>query len=236
MTGDLGSLSDRERETLRLLGRGHDAKSIAAALDLSVHTVNERLRDVRRKLGVSSSREAARMLLAYEAGSDPANKIGDRKMGVAVIQAESDHPFRSHSRATGPKRPLIHVIVGAVMLVVLTSALMVLALGQADAPAPSHLARPVRSIVNPTGLFTPADYPAEALAQRAQGSTRYRLQVSEGGRAERCEIERSSGSPALDQATCRVLLSRARLEPALDASGRPLASSFGGIIRWQLPE
>lgn len=74
------SLSGREKETLRLLLRGHDAKSIARALGLSVHTVNERLRDARRKLGVSSSREAARLLGEAEQ-RDPEN-FGDEEIGV----------------------------------------------------------------------------------------------------------------------------------------------------------
>jgi len=55
----VSTLTDREKETLRLLLSGHDAKSIARELGLSVHTVNERLRDARRRLHVSSSREAA---------------------------------------------------------------------------------------------------------------------------------------------------------------------------------
>lgn len=62
----LTALTEKEKETLRLLLRGHDAKSSARELGLSVHTVNERLRDARRKLGVTSSREAARQLLAEE--------------------------------------------------------------------------------------------------------------------------------------------------------------------------
>jgi DNA-binding CsgD family transcriptional regulator len=76
-----GMLSEREKETLRLLLAGHDAKSIARRLDLSVHTVNERLRDARRKLGVSSSREAARLLAECE-GQHP-NFLGDNQFGVA---------------------------------------------------------------------------------------------------------------------------------------------------------
>ena len=60
------ALTPKEKETLRLILRGHDAKSSARALDLSVHTVNGRLRDARRKLGVTSSKEAARLLLADE--------------------------------------------------------------------------------------------------------------------------------------------------------------------------
>lgn len=62
----LWALTEKEKQTLRLMVRGHDAKSIARSLDLSVHTINERLRDARRKLAVSSSREAARLLLDAE--------------------------------------------------------------------------------------------------------------------------------------------------------------------------
>jgi len=65
------ALTDKEKQTLRLMVRGHDAKSIARSLDLSVHTINERLRDARRKMAVSSSREAARLLLEAE-GDTPA--------------------------------------------------------------------------------------------------------------------------------------------------------------------
>lgn len=62
MANGLARLAERDKEVLRLLGQGHDAKSAAAALGLSVHTVNDRLRDARGKLGVTSSREAARLL------------------------------------------------------------------------------------------------------------------------------------------------------------------------------
>jgi len=79
MYEDLRALSPREKEVLRLLLVGHDAKSVAKSLDLSVHTVNERLRDARRKLGVSSSREAARMMAALE--QDAPNNLGDKIIG-----------------------------------------------------------------------------------------------------------------------------------------------------------
>src|SRR5690606_10279974 len=75
------ALTEREKETLRLLLAGHDAKSIARELGLSVHTINERLREARRKLGVSSSREAARLL--GEADRPPPNSLGDNGLGVA---------------------------------------------------------------------------------------------------------------------------------------------------------
>jgi len=90
------TLSDKERQTLRLILRGHDAKSSARELGLSVHTVNERLRDARRKLGVTSSREAARRLLAEE-GDTPEN-LGDKALGDA-LSPPPDAP--ATSSATG---------------------------------------------------------------------------------------------------------------------------------------
>jgi DNA-binding NarL/FixJ family response regulator len=70
MSEGLNSLSEKEKAALRLLLHGHDAKSMAATLGLSVHTIRERLHEARRKLGVSSSREAARRLAQAE-GTDP---------------------------------------------------------------------------------------------------------------------------------------------------------------------
>lgn len=88
------ALTQKERETLRLLVGGHDAKSIARHLGLSVHTVNERLRDARRKMGTSSSREAARLLL--DAEGNPPQLLGDKRFGDASAAAQV---------ASSPHRP-----------------------------------------------------------------------------------------------------------------------------------
>ena len=58
----LGALNDNELEILRLLANGHTAKSIANSLGRSETAINERLRDARRKTGIGSSRELARLL------------------------------------------------------------------------------------------------------------------------------------------------------------------------------
>ena len=81
MSARFQTLTEKEKQTLRLIVRGHDAKSIARHLDLSVHTVNERLRDARRKLEVSSSREAARLLLDTE--DDGPQNLVDKQIGEA---------------------------------------------------------------------------------------------------------------------------------------------------------
>lgn len=82
------SLTEKEKQTLRLVGTGYDAKSMARHLGLSVHTVNERLRDARRKLAVSSSREAARML--REAEAQAPEMLGDKALGDAPAAAAAD--------------------------------------------------------------------------------------------------------------------------------------------------
>jgi DNA-binding CsgD family transcriptional regulator len=65
-TIELSRLNEAERRVLRLLAEGHTAKSIAAELDMTPAAVNERLREARRKTGVGSSRELARLLKAQE--------------------------------------------------------------------------------------------------------------------------------------------------------------------------
>lgn len=62
----LDSLNPSEREVLGLLASGHTVKSIAACLGRSEPSINERLREARRKTGISSSRELARLLSAQE--------------------------------------------------------------------------------------------------------------------------------------------------------------------------
>ena len=93
------TLTEKEKQTLRLVVRGHDAKSIARHLGLSVHTINERLRDARRKMSVSSSREAARRVLEVE-GDDP-DCLGDSRLGEAatlsgVGQVGAPKPHTGH--------------------------------------------------------------------------------------------------------------------------------------------
>ena len=88
MRGSGSTLTSREKETLRLLLSGHDAKSIARELGLSIHTVNERLRDARRKLDVSSSREAARLLAEVEQRNP--NSFVDMKLRVGSTPVERE--------------------------------------------------------------------------------------------------------------------------------------------------
>jgi TonB family protein len=233
MHEDVEALSDREREALRLLARGHEAKSIASALGISVHTVNERLRAARRKLGVSSSREAARLLLAHEAGSEGPDNVGYKRIGVARGPADQAYSPPARSGAIGARRRLTWVMIGAIMLVAILSVLMIANAGN-DPAAPRETQRAVEPIGTIPSLFAASDYPAAAAVERAQGTTAFRLQVGKNGRVEKCDVERSSGSAALDEATCRVITRRSRFRPAIDGAGDAVASSYAGEIHWRL--
>lgn len=116
MTTGIDALTDKEKQTLRLLLGGHDAKSSARALGLSVHTVNERLREARRKLGTTSSREAARLLL--EAEQQTPQSLGDKDLGDASGGDAAAIPMASAPRRwAGPRPALILVGVTAMSLV-----------------------------------------------------------------------------------------------------------------------
>lgn len=90
MPSDVDRLTDKERETLRLLLAGHSAKSVAQELDLSVYTVNDRLREARKKLGVSSSKEAARLLAQHD--QSERNSYADKGLGIALPKAGPHNP------------------------------------------------------------------------------------------------------------------------------------------------
>lgn len=114
------ALTEKEKQTLRLIVRGHDAKSTARHLGLSVHTVNERLRDARRKLEVSSSREAARLLLDRE-GADPQN-VGYKGLGEAAerpVMTLSEVPRPGRANALGDASRAFWLIGGILIMSVL---------------------------------------------------------------------------------------------------------------------
>lgn len=117
MTTGLAALTDKEKQTLRLILRGHDAKSAARELALSVHTVNERLREARRKLGVTSSREAARRLLAEE--GDTPEILGDKALGDAPDAAPA-----AGMTASATRRPLVLATIGVLAMSLILAALV----------------------------------------------------------------------------------------------------------------
>lgn len=150
MSAGYQALTEKEKQTLRLIVRGHDAKSMARHLGLSVHTVNERLRDARRKLEVSSSREAARRLLDTE--SDDPENLADKQIGEAASigmgdkDAPGTNPGRSN-RLVGVIAGVIimSIFVGIAALSLLTGGTAPATIGESTAPVAAVESDAVRS-------------------------------------------------------------------------------------------
>lgn len=109
VTSDGHNLTPRQKEILRLLVTGCDAKTAARELGISIHTINEHLREARRILGVSSSREAARILAQAEAASP--NSMGPNKIGMPQLESRSSGPH-----LLGAKPRLVYV--GATLMLI----------------------------------------------------------------------------------------------------------------------
>lgn len=156
MTKRHSSLTEKEKETLRLLVQGYDAKSMARHLGLSVHTINERLRDARRKMDTSSSREAARLLRDAEARTP--DLLGDKAFGDAPSdRAQQMSPQPAEGR--GIARRASWVFGGSIM----TVSLALLALTALSGPSQTTIA-PVGAA--PTVTATPASEAAAVDAAR----------------------------------------------------------------------
>ncbi len=104
------------------------------------------------------------------------------------------------------------------------------------APPPPRVSQAARAKGNLPSLFSTDDYPQSAIRNEEQGTTAVRMTIGTDGRVTDCSITQSSGSGALDTATCNILRRRARFTPAKDQAGNPISDTFSQRIRWELPE
>lgn len=69
-----------------------------------------------------------------------------------------------------------------------------------------------------------SDLPEELRETRQGGELELTYRVNVDGRVSDCRITQSSGIPALDARTCRLITERFRFRPSRNAAGRPVAS------------
>ncbi len=103
-------------------------------------------------------------------------------------------------------------------------------------PPPPRTVEPARARTNLASYVSNDDYPASALRNEEEGTTRFRLTVGTNGRVTDCSVTSSSGSPALDSATCRIMRSRARFTPARDNQGNPTTDTYTSSITWRIQD
>jgi protein TonB len=102
-------------------------------------------------------------------------------------------------------------------------------------PPPPRGAPPQRARADLNTYFSVDDYPVEALRTNSQGETSARLTIGPDGRVAMCTVYVSSGSRALDAATCRILRQRGRYRAARDEAGNPTTGRDTAHITWRLP-
>ncbi len=110
----IGELTPKELEALALIAQGHDAKSAARELAVSPHTIYERLRRAREKLGANNSREAARLIFGQDHAANekfvseklvlsdnrPARPFPDLPGSVAAVDQLGNPVFNARYRAS----------------------------------------------------------------------------------------------------------------------------------------
>lgn len=79
------------------------------------------------------------------------------------------------------------------------------------------------------------DYPADAIKAREAGTVGVRLGVDAAGRVSSCTVTQSAKSAALDAASCKLLVVRARFSPARGNAGKAVASTFEAKFQWVIP-
>lgn len=128
---DHASLSERELEILRLLAAGHTVKSIAGKLGRTEASINERLRDARRKTGLGSSRELARLL--------DEQKIWDKNIDLPDRPVGAEEPglprTRGRNWSKGRTIMLIAMPLAAAGLLLAQGSLPIPVMSQATQPA-----------------------------------------------------------------------------------------------------
>ena len=101
-------------------------------------------------------------------------------------------------------------------------------------PPPKVVTKAQSASGNLQGLFSSDDYPPDAVRNEDQGTVTVRLSISPQGRVTGCTVTGSSGSRSLDNATCRILRSRARFTPAKMSDGTPTNDTYTQRITWRL--
>lgn len=76
------------------------------------------------------------------------------------------------------------------------------------------------------------DYPQQALDEGASGIVQFVLLIDGDGKVRDCMVEETSGVASLDAMACLLLRERAKFKPAVDASGKPVRSSWTNRFRW----
>ena len=104
------------------------------------------------------------------------------------------------------------------------------------APTPSFSPVSAKPRNNPGAWLRDTDYKSTWVRREFQGVAGFKLDIAATGKVTACQLTSSTGHAELDEATCKLIQSRARFEPARGSNGEPVAGSYTSAVRWVLPE
>lgn len=86
--------------------------------------------------------------------------------------------------------------------------------------------------VRVSGGISDRDYPRDAAARGAAGTTAISFRVRRDGKVDNCSVLRSSGDAALDALTCSLVERRFVYRPARAPSGEPRETTLRTTFTW----
>lgn len=89
--------------------------------------------------------------------------------------------------------------------------------------------------INPNDWIKPDDYPPDAALRGEQALIVASLEVDATGVPRACRVISGAEAATLSEATCKILLARAKFIPAKDKEGKSIASQFEARWRWATP-
>jgi hypothetical protein len=101
-----------------------------------------------------------------------------------------------------------------------------------DPAVQATLSRPPAPVGSGASWISWKDYPSEALSSNQGGFVQFRLDVDAAGKVAGCHVLARTDPDEFADLTCRLLAKRARLQPALDAEGKPVPSFIVQRVNW----
>jgi len=105
-----------------------------------------------------------------------------------------------------------------------------------DPAVQAGLTKQAVPINNPGAWLGTNDFPNKALMLGHNGLVRFRLDVEADGKVSGCRVLYRTNPDEFADLSCKLLLQRAKMAPALGADGKPVRSFYVGQIRWQAGE
>jgi TonB family protein len=96
------------------------------------------------------------------------------------------------------------------------------------------LGLPAATPIDRPSWFTGDDYPLEAMKSSLEGSVDFEVDVDVSGKPTACRVTKSSGHQILDDATCNIVMAKARFQPAESPGGKPVSGRYATQAVWRL--